>query len=117
MAYRKDSLGEADAKTYNRMLFVFAIIVAATAALFFIPFNVSGIVGYPHAYFIRASGTWKGLGIFAFIGWYACYFIKRKEIAEDATPTGWIWATLIILYILMICSLSGWNWDLKGIES
>lgn len=114
--YQKGSLGAADAKTFNTMLLVFAIIVALTALLFFIPFNVTSAVGYPHAYFVRASGGWKAAGIAGVVGWFIIYFLKRKEIAQDTTPTGWIWVTLIVIYVLIITSLSGWNWDLKGIE-
>jgi hypothetical protein len=115
--YRKGSLGESDAKMYGLMLMIFAILVTLTWFLFIFPFGVQSIVGYPHAYFVRADNAWKGVGIGLMIGWHALYFWKKNDVKNDTVPTGWVWLLLILIYALMIPCLAGWDFSLRGIES
>lgn len=114
--YRKGSLGEADAKTANKMLIAFAIIVTLTCIAFLVPFPVDSAIGYFHAYFVRTETWVKALSFIAMSGWFLLWKLMRPVILEDVKPTVWIWMALLAGYVLLIFLFAGFNFDLHGIE-
>lgn len=105
---RPASQSRVDAKNNFRALVIFGIAVLIIAALFFIPFGVNSIVGYPHYYFIKASGFWRVLGFVSLIAWFLFAYIWAPTLIDDGPRSDKYWISLVGILVFMVACFGGW---------
>lgn len=116
---RPGSMLAAEVKEGRKILLIFTVLTALVYLLFFIPFDVTSIVGYPHAYMMRAfSNTWAWpvLGLLSAV---VAYWWDWKKFRDMEMAAGSKFSPALILFgwhFFNWILLSGFNFSLAGIE-
>lgn len=116
MEAKKGTMAAADAKSAKRFFIGASILVGIIILIWVLPFNVDSAVGYAHAYFVRASSVWKIIAFILIAAWYGFLWGKSAQMITSPKDRGTPAIILLVGLFLILGCLSGWNFDLSGIQ-